>query len=378
MWLPRWASPIIPVKIGTVAVPNPERELARLRQVLEKGLPPVTLILGPSAFFRGEAVELAVGAVPAECDLRRLDGSQETDGRELLDLRGGSLFGPGCWLVVRRGEGWLKQRGGDLPAVLEKMIRGCGLVLELAKLDRRTKLAKALVKKGAEFEFRDLYAEPYDRSRSPLEAELVGWVQHRAQTMGVHLRPDAAYLVITAVGTDPAELVAEMARLRDRAKGAESSGSGALGAEDLRGVLTCSFESTPFEFADAVLGADRKRAMRSLKAIFARGVRGRDGSAVERGGLFPFITSWLYRSLANAYEGRRLLDQGTSLADVPGQLGVRTFTERFREQVRSNSTGQLRLGLLALVDCQRQLRLAGEDPELVLERFVARWFGGVA
>ena len=371
-----------------MAVPNPERELARLRRVLETGLPPVMLILGPSAFFRGEAVELAVGAVPAECDLRRLDGSQETDGRELLDLRGGSLFGPGCWLVVRRGEGWLKQRGGDLGAVLEKMVKGCGLVLELAKLDRRTKLAKALVEKGAAFEFRDLYREPYDRSRSPLEAELVGWVQHRAQAMGVQLRPDAAYLVITAVGTDPAELVAEMARLRDRVEGAGVSGSGssglgasgagALGAEDLRGVLTCSFESTPFELADAVLGADRKRALRSLKAIFARGVRGRDGSAVERGGLFPFITSWLYRSLANAYEGRRLLDQGTSLADVPGQLGVRTFTERFREQVRSNSTTQLRLGLLALVDCQRQLRLAGEDPELVLERFLARWFGGVA
>jgi DNA polymerase III delta subunit len=354
-----------------------------MRQVLEKGLPPVTLILGPSAFFRGEAVDLAVGAVTAASDMRRVDGTQETDGRELLDLRGGSLFGPGCCLVVRRGEGWLKQRGDDLPVVLEKMAGGCALVLELAKLDRRTKLAKALMKKGAAFEFRELYAEPYDRSRSPLEAELVGWVQQRARHLGVQLHPDAAYLVITAVGTDPAELVAEMARLRERVEGPGDSGPGslaseALSAEDLRGALTCSFESTPFELADAVLGGDRKRAVRSLKAIFARGVRGRDGSAVERGGLFPFITSWLYRSLANAYEGRRLVDRGTSLADVPGQLGVRTFTERFREQVRSHSLAQLRLGLLALVDSQRQLRLDGEDPELVLERFIARWFGGVA
>ncbi len=169
-------------------------------------------------------------------------------------------------------------------------------------------------------------------------------------------------------------MVAELHRLSVRVDAAAGE-SRVLGVEDLRGALTCSFESTPFELADAVLAWDRKRASRSLKAIFARGVRGRDGSAVERGGLFPFITSWLYRSLANAHEGRRLLDRGTSLADVPGELGVRAFADRFKEQVQSNSETRLRGGLLALVDAQRQLRLAGEDPELVLEHFLARWFG---
>ena len=135
---------------------------------------------------------------------------------------------------------------------------------------------------------------------------------------------------------------------------------------------------TPFELADAVLAGDRKRATRSLRAIFDRGVRARDGGNVERGGLFPFITSWLYRSLAQAYEGRQLVDQGASLAEIPAQLGVRTFVDRFKQQVVSNSEPRLRNGLLALVDAQTQLRLEGEDPELVLEHFLARWFGGAA
>lgn len=359
-----------------MAVPNPERELGRLQQTLDKGLPAVLLILGPSAFFRNEALEQVLNAVPEGGDLRRLDGTEDTDGVELLDLRGGSLFGQGCWLAVRRAEAWLKKRGEDLKATLAVMAPGCGLILELGKLDRRTKLAKALVKKGAVFEFRDLYAEPYDRSRSPLEAELVGWVRSRAGTLGLRLSAEAAYLVITSVGSAPGELVAELDRLRVGVAGDGAEGD--LGPEQIQNALTCSFESTPFELADAVLAGDRKRATRSLRAIFDRGVRGRDGGSVERGGLFPFITSWLYRSLAQAYEGRQLVDQGASLAEIPAQLGVRTFVDRFKQQVVSNSEPRLRNGLLALVDAQYQLRLQGEDPELVLEHFLARWFGGVA
>ena len=356
-----------------MAVPNPERELGRLQQTLDRGLPPVTVLLGASGFFRAEAVDRVLGAVPAGAELRSVDGSQDSDGRELLDLRGAALFGSGSCLLVRRAEAWLKKRGADLEGVLAKMAPGCSLIVELTRLDRRTRLAKALAGKGAVFEFRDLYAEPYDRSRSPLEAELVGWVQQRGRAASLPLTAEAAWLVVTAVGTDPAELVAELARLAGGLAGRKR-----IGAEELRGQLTCSFESTPFELADAVLADDRRKASRSLAAIFARGVRGRDGAGVDRGGLFPFITSWLFRSMANAHEGRRLLDAGTPLGEVPAAVGVRGFTDRFREQVQAHTVERLAGGLSALVDSQRQLRFTGEDPQLVLERFLARWFAGGA
>jgi DNA polymerase III delta subunit len=355
--------------MGRVAVPHPERELGRLQKEIAKGPPPVVVISGPSAFFRGEAVEAVLAAIPASADLRRIDGTEKTDGREIDDLRGGGLFGSGTWVCVRRGDGWIGQHGEELAPVLSRIGAGCGLLLEVQKLDKRKRVTKELAAVGFTGEFRDLYAEPYDRSRSPLEAELVGWVAQRARRHGTQLTPEAAFLLVSTVGKDPSELVAELVRLGD-----VLPRSGALGPEDLRPHLTVAFESTPFEFAEAVLAHDRRRAERSLDAMFARGVRARDGSGMDAGGIFPFVTSWLWQSMMNVHRGTALREEGMRTDQIAGRVGVRTFVDRFVAQVEANPESRLRRGLLLVLDAQRELRQSGEEPRSILERFLARYF----
>lgn len=352
-----------------VAVPNPERELARLQKAIRPQLPPVVVVTGASGFFRNEAIEAVLASLPDSAELRRLDGTEKSDGREVDDLRGGGLFGSGTWLCVRRGEGWLKQNADALLDALPRIAEGCGLLLEVQKLDKRTRLSKELGKVGVVFELRDLYPEPYDRSRSPLESELVGWVVQRARRAEMRLDPESAFLIVSTVGKDPAELVAELERLA----GVLPKGR-PVGADDLRGHLTVSFESTPFEFAEAVLDADRRRAMRSLDAMFARGVRQKDGSGMDQGGIFPFVASWLWQSMSAAHHGRALVDEGVRVDEVASRAGVRTFADRFRAQVERNAEPRLRRGLLLLLEAQRELRGSGETPRAILERFLARYF----
>jgi DNA polymerase III delta subunit len=351
-----------------MAVPNPERELVRLRQSLAGGLPRALVVLGPSRFFRAAAFDLVLAAVPRDRELRVLDGEQETDGRELDDLLGAGLFTRGTVLAVRRAGSWLEAHGAALEARLPRIADGCALVLEAPKLDKRTRLGKALA--GGAFEFRDLYAEPYDRTRNPAEAELVQWVQERARGLGVPLDAQAALLVVGAAGKEPAELLAELGRLRARLGPAARPRD----AASVAGHLHASFESTPFELAEALLAGDRRRCERSLQAMFARGVKGRDGEAMDQGGLFPFVTSWLQTALSQTYEGRWLFDRGTPAADVPRALGVHVFQERLIEQVRRNDEPRLRRMLLDLLRAQRELRDTGEDHELLLARFLARCF----
>lgn len=396
-----------------MAVPNPEVELNRLQKLVQKGLPPLLVITGPADFFRAEAVQAALEAVPKDAELRVVDAVDERSGGgggaddgddgdddgddrgdegdgaeglaacpELLDLRGGGLFAKRAFVVVRRGANWWKRHAATVAAQVARFGKGCGLVVEATKTDKRKKVVaqalKALADQGALFEFRDLYELPYDRGRGPLEGELCKWVATRSTKLGVPLSPEAAWLVIAQVGTVPAELVAELGRLRDqladRVKTLPRGGS--LGPEALTGRVTCSFESTPFELAEAVLGDDRRRAYRSVRAMFARGVRGKDGRAVDGGGLLPFATSWLFQTLATTYEGRQLLDAGVGPGDLPARAGVRQFAERFVEQVRRHDLGRLRRGLLALHHCQRMSRLTGEEPDVLLERFLAQWFDG--
>ncbi|MCK5943111.1 MAG: hypothetical protein KAI24_14120, partial [Planctomycetes bacterium] len=76
------------------------------------------------------------------------------------------------------------------------------------------------------------------------------------------------------------------------------------------------------------------------------------------------------------YEGRVLLDSGTSMRDIPSRCGVRQFVDRFLDAVKKNDQPQLQRGLLALHVCLRRSRVLGEDPEVLLERFLAQWFDG--
>jgi len=367
-----------------LATPNPERELSRLAKSLEdlpKGQPPRTVVVtGPSEFFRTQAVDLILERLPEDHDRRTIDGEadRDSDGRELLDLRGGNLFGGGMVLVVRRGDGWLKRHGAQLAVVLETIASGCGLLLEVQKLDKRTKLARKLREVGELFEFRDLYREPYDRSRSPLEAEMVAWIEQRSRRLGCPLTAESAYVLMSTVGTRPAELLQELGRLKDAVGTSDAERPRPLTPDDLRGKLTCSFESTPFEFAEAFLANDRRRALLALTAMYRRGTRSRDGGSVDAAGLFPFITSWLYQSLSQVREGCLLLDQGTPPQEIPQQLGVRVFVDRFMGQVAQNSAVRLTRGLKLLMQCQRELRTTGEDAVLLLERFLSRYFAASA
>src|SRR5690606_4352907 len=124
----------------------------------------------------------------------------------------------------------------------------------------------------------------------------------------------------------------------------------------------------------ALLAFDRRRAMRSLEAMFDRGIRGRDGKGMEAGGMFPFVTSWLWNAFMSVHHGRCLLDDGVRADRVAAEAGVRTFVDRFRAQVELNPERRLRSGLLAVLAAQRELRSSGEEPRAILERFVARYF----
>lgn len=391
-----------------MATPNPEEELTRLSRHAGKPLPPVTLVGGSNDFFRAEATDRLLAAVPKDAELRIVDAGAERDGGgggdgddeadepaaaadgdvaqglaqcpELQDLRGGGLFARSAFVVVRRGAVWWRKHGATVAAAAPKFGKGCGLIVEAKKFDKRKKVVAALVKSladsGALFEFRDLFDLPYDRSRSPMEGELCKWVIARAAKLGVPLAPDAAWLVVMQVGKQPAELAAELGRLRDQV-GADAKRK-PLTPADLRGKLTCSFEATPFDLADAVLGDDRRAAWRAVRAMFERGVRGKDGKAMDTGGVFPFATSWLHNQFSTLLEARQMVDAGVSPRDVASRLGVYQFADRFAERVQRWPQERLRRGLLALHASQRASRLTGEDADVLLERFLQQWFDGAA
>lgn len=379
-----------------MAAPNPEQELRRLKKLLQSGLPSLLLVYGESDFFRGEAMDCVMAAVPQAAELRSMEGaalrdvaeaneedepdddSGESTGScpELQDLRGGGLFAQSTVLVVRRAKVWWKRNVVVLSQQRGSFAKGSALVLEATALDRRKKVAAALVKQcaeaGASFEFRDLYEQPYNRSDGLAAGELVQWLIGRSKQLGVALSDESACLFVTQVGGQPRELRDELERLQARL-GADAKRA-PLRPADLRGHLTVSFESTPFEFVEAMLDRDRPRTLRSLHAMFARGVRDKAGKAMDSAGLLPFTTSWLFRALTKLYGACQAVAQGAAARDAASNAGVQRFQEQFLAQIKKNSVEQIERGLLALQHCQRLARSSGEDGLLLLDRLVAQWF----
>lgn len=393
-----------------MAAPHPAKEIERLRAQCRSGLPSIVGLIGANAWFREQALEIVLSSLPKDVEVLTVegqnvvlrgtkpsdedgddeDGDDDGDGDEdrldngdddkdkahcadLQPLAGGGLFRQSTALLIRRGDRWMQRFATALAAFAPRIQKGSVLIYEALKLDKRTKFAKELAASGAVYEFRELFPTPFGRPDQALQGELVQWLIALSKRKKVPLSPESALLLTVQVGADLSTLAAEIDQLADQFRDGATK---ALTPNDLRGKLTCSFESTPFELAEAVLDGDRRRALRSLHAMFARGVKQKDGKRMDHGGLFPFATSWLFTSIGRVHEGRLLMDQGMSLREVPKELGVYTFVELFQAQVQKHQAKKLEHGLLALVHCQRERRSSGEEDDVLLERFLSRWFDG--
>ena len=348
-----------------MAAPNPEREFERLEKVLASAASPqVFLIHGVSRWFRGRALDLLRHAFEAGSDLIEVDarvtGSRDEDlSLFLMDLRTQNLFAGRKVLLLRNGETWLSFLAPSLTGIA----KGNVLVIDVDKMDGRTKLARQLKSMGGVFEFRNLYDRPF-RDEAPRDsAEIVLWIVDRARKKKIGLSPDAALFMLEVVGSEPALLEGELERLAPIFEHKN------VQASELRSQLSISFGSSQFEFVDALLGQDLRAALRSLSALYREGLRTKDGQKLEASAVFPMLCSWLDMCLAKLSEAMFCLESGESMAEVVARYGG-FFKDRFEKQLRSLDLPCLARMHDALLRAERRLRVSAEEPQILLERML--------
>ncbi len=352
-----------------MAAPNPEKEISRLASLLRADpAPSVFVFQGQQRWFRDRALDLVKDKLGAQGDVFEHDassgeGSANDAAGFLMDLRTRSLFGGQKVLMLRSAERWLKSHGKLLAEVLDGLAPGNALVIEVAKLDGRSALAKKLKKLGAVFDFRNLYDKPFGDRGPATSAELVQWVCARAKSKKLRLSPASALFMTQVVGNDPGQLEGEMDLLASQFAGKE------ITPETMREVLTVSFGSSQFEFVDALLEKDAQKALRSVHAMFREGLRDRDGKRMDKGAIFPMAMAWLVQSIATLIEGRHAIDQGESGHSVVQRMGG-YFKDRFERQLRGLDTPALANIHAAAMRAERRLRSSGEEPDILLERLV--------
>jgi DNA polymerase-3 subunit delta len=303
---------------------------------------PATLIISDDEFLASEALDrIRQEATAAGYAREELSGDDPT--ALMYALGTPSLFDAGRLIVVRDAD----DLGADAAMVVARFASdpqpGVALALVADAGAKADKLAKMLGK-----------AVEVTKTLAPPPWETTKWLAQRIRERGRKISPEAAQVIVDALGTDLRELAAATGQLLDEFDGPIDVASV---KERFHGL-----ESKVYEFVDAVLDRDGPQALKRLRSL------------VEHGEHPLVITAALWRQMrivAAVKDGPRLPAE-----QVARQLGVRPGqVKRAFRHARFFDADQLRRAFERLAEADVALKSEGQDDlvlDLLVEEITAR------
>jgi DNA polymerase-3 subunit delta len=218
------------------------------------------------------------------------------------------------------------------------------LVLVASKVDKRTRLYKAVDKSGRVSE----YKAP-DRKEYP--AHVIDLFAGR----GVAVSWDAAAALVDTVGTDLAHLSSEVDKIV-----AYVGQDGVLGAEQVADVVARTAPVSPFALMDAIGARELEVSLRTGRIL-------RDqGESPHR------LLGMGVRHVRNLIAASSRAQRGENQATIGSALKLRDWQVRnILRQARHFETAELVGALGAASEAEAEMKTSPVDPGLVLERWIA-------
>lgn len=328
---------------------------------------PLVIALGDEPYFKERIARELAGAMPGaeRVDIQARKRGQ--DPAEVLDeLRSASLFSPEKLVVVRDAEPLVQAAGDAILAYAEAAPRGRCLVLDLRKLDGRTRLAKRAAAHGHIVRCKRLYAEAPPWHRGPRwDTDLARWTARRIEEHGRRIRPEVAYHLTELTGDDLFEIDATIEKLTlllgERRE---------VTPEDLDAVAARTRRGSAFAIAEAVASRDGGRALALIRQAFERGIEA-GGDTVSAGdGIGIVVFGAIHRTFRELRRVRAHLAKGGSRDEraIARDLGIAPYAvPRALSHVRAFEGVSLARCYRALLACD--LGLKGRmRPRPALER----------
>jgi len=224
-------------------------ELGALQNALKKkGHVPAVLVCSTDEGVREQVVSLVQEALLKSFSpvrTKRVNPDKE-DAYGTLDAlaRTGSLFGEGYVLVVTKCEGSVMPK--ELKSFLANPSPNMTVVLFGDVRIKQSGLANAIKSSGVVVVAEDLKSDPAFR-----------WVQGVAQELGVEMGYKSANLLLELIGRDRGALARAVEAI------CNYKGEGYISEDDIYAYVARTRDIPPWEFDDAVLARDAKRALRA-------------------------------------------------------------------------------------------------------------------
>ncbi len=316
---------------------------------LKKGESPVYLLHGDEGFLSRKALdwlrEAVLKGIAEDFNLDRFDAQENLELGRILDAaRTLPMMAPRRMVLVRNAEPIFKLKAAALKTLLryieEPDSSSCLVFHAMESVRKSSALYKRILKHGCVF------------ASNPLkERQIPGWLLSRSQEQGRRLDPDAAHLLLEAVGTDLANLDAALERLSLFVEEEQI-----ISAAHVEESIAFTRSRSVWDLSDAILNRNTVKVLEYSHQLLSQG---------ENPLALLGLVLLQYRRLLM---GRSYQAQGLNLAEICKQVRIPSFRSRdFGRQLNHYSGAELLEALERLNQADRALKSSKLPNELIFE-----------
>ncbi|MCI0340732.1 MAG: DNA polymerase III subunit delta [Planctomycetales bacterium] len=367
---------------GPARAREPMDAQAFLRGVAKGKPAAVYALVGDESFFKDRIVAALRKRVlgpdsPASAvrtvSARRAPGEPPIEPHALFDeLRTGSLFEPVRLVRVEGADALVEAAAEALEAYVASPAAQVHLVLDLDKLDGRTRFARRIAEAGVVIACRRPFDHPppWQPDAEPWDHPLAAWLVEEARSQGLALDKPAAHAIVERVGSEPGLLAREAERLA-AVLGGTPAAAKPLAADGVASLVADTRGEDLFRLADAIARRDLSAALKVADALFRDGVPEREGGRTRgEGPVAARIVPWVHRTLRELWVARGIADSGGAAAEVARALGKKpVFAEALLRDARRFEPREFERAWPRLLATDLAVK-GGSPPRLAVETFL--------
>lgn len=243
-------------------------------------------------------------------------------------------------LVVVREFDKIKEDEQDrILAYLKNPAPTTTVVFQAVSPDKRRKLTSALTKTCVVVGF-----EPLDEGRA------IRWAKDYLEQTGCRIDAGALRLLISLVGTRLTRLVNELEKL------SAFAGGGTIDSAAVQELVPRATEHASWELWDAIVGRDRKRAVRLMNRL------------LDHSDALPILGSLasFYRRLLT---GKELMERGAPTDEIKKATGQ--WSQNFFNGLRRTTRAEFVRGLRRIAEVDNAIKNSEATPRLQMEYLIA-------
>lgn len=293
-----------------------EYNIQKMNQLLAEGNPAgVYLFHGPEEYFKDFYCNKLKAQTVGDDVLNYTKYTTKTDPLDIIEICNGfPMFAELKMVVVCESEYFTgKNESEDLIEFISQIPETTILIFRETKVDKRSKLYKAVINNGVVFSC--------ERQKPEMIVKLLA---KAAKSKKRAISQDAAQLMIMGIGNDMERLLSELEKL------SLLTDEGEVITEDtVREACALSLSSKIWDLTDAIASNNREKAYIYLKALL-------DSREPAEMILFSITKNFI-----NLYNTKSLHEEGYNYAKIASVLGIQEFVARKACQQAVRLTKQL-------------------------------------